>query len=279
MPELAEHLDLCAALAAGSLEAGDRKQFAEHLAEGCDECDHALPSYERATVLLAAALPLSAPAAPLRDRVLAAAAEIAPAGMPHAGATPARRKQARRAFKFQTPPGTWAAVSGLFVFAALACAAVAWHYHGQFQHLHEEITSGNEVITVLNQQLQDSKNWGELYILPETRTATLVSTPRAEGVLRARALYNARSQRAEFVFSDLKAPPGKAYQLWAIEGPRLRSLGLIPTGTEGRAVVRIEDAGDPNRLTDFGVSLETAGGSTNTAGPSGPLVMMGKISG
>lgn len=282
MPELAEHLDLCAALAAGSLEASDRQKFAEHLAEGCDECDSLLPAYERATVLLAAALPLSAPAASLRERVFAAAASAAPA--PSVIALPAanaklRARGTRTAFQFSTPPGIWAAVSGVFVFAAIACAAVAWHYHGQFEHLHEEIATGNEMLTGLNQQLQDAKAWGELYTLPETRTVTLQSTPRAEGVLRARALYNARSQRAEFVFSDLKAPHGKAFQLWAIEGPRLRSFGMIKTDADGRAVVRIENAGDQNRLTDFGVSLENAGGSTNSNGPSGPLVMVGRIQG
>jgi anti-sigma-K factor RskA len=123
------------------------------------------------------------------------------------------------------------------------------------------------------------RTWGELYTLPETRTVTLLSASRADGVLSARALYNARSQRAEFVFNDLKPPPGKVYQLWAIEGPRLTSLGVIATDDEGRAVVRIENAGDPNRLTDFGVSLERAGGSTNSTGPAGPLVMVGKIEG
>jgi len=43
--------------------------------------------------------------------------------------------------------------------------------------------------------------------------------------------------------------------------------------------VRVEQAGDPNRLTEFGVSLEPAGGSTNAAGSSGPLVMIGKVEG
>ena len=282
MPELVEHLDLCAALAAGSLEASDRQRFAEHLAEGCDECDQRLPEYERAAVLLAAALPLSAPAASLRDRVVAGAVSAAPAlsvvALPAANAK-ARARASRPAFHFQTPPGIWAAVSGVFMFAALACAAVAWHYYGEFKHLHEEIASGNEMLTGINQQLQDTKTWGDLYTLPETRTATLLSTPRAEGVLRARALYDPRSQRAEFVFSDLRASKGKAFELWAIEGPRLRSLGVIKTNEDGRAVVRVENAGDQNRLTDFGVSLENTGGSTNSNGPAGPLVMMGKISG
>ena len=77
-PELPEHMELCAAAAAGSIDPVDRQKFAEHLAEGCDDCDATLPAYERATVLLAAALPLSAPASSVRDRVLQVASGVAP---------------------------------------------------------------------------------------------------------------------------------------------------------------------------------------------------------
>ena len=287
-PELPEHVELCAAAAAGSLDPEDRRKLAEHLADGCDECDAALPAYERATVLLAAALPLSAPASTVRDRVVEAASGVAPlpsilplplgANAPK-GVQQKRNKPKGPAFEFKTPPGIWAAFSGVFVFAALASAAVAWHYYGEFKQLHEQIASDNEVIAGINQQLQNSKVWGDLYTQPALRTVRLVSTPRADAVLRARAIYDARSQRAQFVFSDLRTPAGRVYQLWAIEGSQLRSLGAIKTDESGRAVVRINNAGDPNRLTEFGVSLENAGVSTNAAGPSGPLVMMGKIEG
>ena len=283
-PELPEHLELCAAAATGSIDPADRQKFAQHLADGCDECDAALPAYERATVLLAAALPLSAPASSVRDRVLEVASGVAPMPailqFPVDGSVPqvarAKKKQAGPAFEFKTPPGTWAVVSGIFVFVALASAAVAWHYYGEFKHLHDDIASGTEVISALNQQLQDSKLWGDLYTLADTRTVRLESTPRADAVLRARAIYNPRSQRAEFVFSDLRMQAGKVYQLWAIESSRQTSLGLIKTDSDGRAVVRIEKAGDPNRITDFGVSQEAAGGTAKT--PSS-FIMVGRIQG
>ncbi len=284
-PELPEHMELCAAAAAGSIDPVDRQKFAEHLAEGCDDCDATLPAYERATVLLAAALPLSAPAPGVRDRVLQVASGVAPmptiVAFPVGGNAPRAaqsksRQSAGPAFEFKTPPGIWAAVSGVFVFAAIASAAVAWHYYGEFKHLHEDIASGTEVISGLNQQLSDAQLWGELYTLPQTRTVRLESTPRADAVLRARAIYDPSSQRAEFVFSDLRMQQGKSYQLWAIEPSRQTSLGLIKTDSDGRAVVRINKAGDANRITDFGVSLEAAGGPAKT--PS-PLIMVGRIQG
>jgi hypothetical protein len=453
---LTEHLELCAALAVGSLDTGDRRRFAEHLAVGCDECERLLPDYERATVLLAAALPLSAPSAPLRERVLQAAASVRPAPaivppptaqapaapqpaapqpaalpvaptpvapaavappvavtptvasppalspaaavapiapapavpaaatpdvpfapapaasapatpspaaaepvsppftlaieppvakpavMPAPAATPVMpelvtstpamtpmeaapmveapaprpspprlgsppssspdyppppppapstyaspaatastpyRPGVARRQAAPAPPAMWMAISGASILMALLAIGVAWHFAGEAKHAHGDMTGSTQVIAGLNQQLEDAQTWGGLFTLPDTRTATLQSTARSETILRARAIYDPRSQRALLVFNGLRTPDGKAFQLWAIEGPRLTSLGVIKTDEEGRAIVRVEDAGDPNRLTDFGVSLENAGGSSSNTAPSGPMVMIGKIEG
>ena len=305
-PELEEHLDLCAALVVGSIDPSDRKRFAEHLAVGCDPCEQLLPEYERATVMLAAVLPLSAPASALRERVLAAAAGAAPAPASAPSPAPASRERApatasatpapnplplsiptgaahrpgvARRQAFTTPPVTWFALGGALVFVALLAVAVAWHYASQVKHLHTEIASSTEVIAGINQQLQDAQLWGELYTLPDVRTATLFSTARSEVTLRARAIYDARSQRALLVFDGLHPPTGKVYQLWSMEGSRLTNLGVIKTDEQGRAIVRVVQVGDPNRLTAFGVSLEPGDGSTNAVGPLGPLVMVGRVEG
>ena len=279
--ELSEHLELCAALAAGNLNPGDRKRFAEHLAEGCEECERTLPDFERATVLLAAALPLSAPGAGVRQRVLDAAANATPAPSVVLPFPVAARHRGRKVSlpAFQIPSWMLAAACGVAVLAALVSAAVAWHFAGEARRMHAEIASGTQIIEALNQQLEAEKGWGVLFTSADSRTASLNSTARSETVLRARAAYEPRSQRAMFVFNDLRAPEGKVYELWSIEGLKLSSLGVIKVDEIGHAVVRVEHAGDANRLTDFGVSLEAKGGSTSAAGPSGPLVMMGKVEG
>jgi hypothetical protein len=302
--ELPEHLELCAALAAGSLDSGDRAKYAEHLADGCDECDQLLPAYERATLLIAAALPLSAPASSLRERVLAAAngamapavtaSSAAPSGTAAGKAGPrvppppialpqtAKPQAPRTLLRLLTLPTSlraWMAISGACLLVALVFAVIAWNFASQAKRMHDEVGGGTEVITRLNEQLQDAKLWGELFTLPDARMATLESTSRAEATMRARAVYDPRSQRALMVFSGLRAPRGKAFQLWSIEGPHLSSLGIIKADGQGRAVVRVEQAGDPNRLTDFGVSLEDEGGSSSSTGPVGPLVLVGKIEG
>src|SRR5437867_3411821 len=200
---LPEHLDLCAAFAAGSLDAGERKRFAQHLAEGCDECERALPNHERATVLLAAALPLSAPGPGVKERVLSAAASpppppAVPAGsrsQPGAASThsepgptagtrsgPARilqfpaLKGGARAVTlptFELPPAKWAAVIGGLTLVALVALAFVVYLAGETRRLHAEVTSGTQMLTAINQQLEAEKNWSALLTSPESRFATL----------------------------------------------------------------------------------------------------------
>lgn len=285
MSQLAEHLDLCAGFAAGSLDAVDRKRFAEHLADGCDECEQQMPANERAAVLLAAALPLSAPSPSLRDRVLTGLASGAPAPaaapilpLPVAGATRPGSKPKLKVPQLDLPPAVWAIGGGVVLLLAIGFGVMRLT-GGQVNHLRKEIASNSEVITGLNQQLQDAQMWAATYESPEARTARLVSTSRSDVTLHARALYDPRSERALIVFSDLRAPRGKVYQLWSIEGPRYTSLGVINTDSQGRAAVRVLKAGDANRLTDFGVTLEKAGGSSSPHSPNGPLVMIGHVEG
>jgi anti-sigma-K factor RskA len=103
-------------------------------------------------------------------------------------------------------------------------------------------------------------------------------TPQGERALRARATYDPATRSAVVVFENLKAPSGRDYQLWALHGATPRSLGVIKTDARGRAVMRLDNAGNPATLAAFAVSLEPAGGSRNPAGPSGPVVMLGKLS-
>ncbi len=271
-----EHLDLCAALAVGSIDARDRQKLAEHLAEGCLECEVALRDFEDSTVLLAASAPARLPSAGLRDRVLQAAAATPPAtSNGREGKVvefPARRAPA-------PAPRTWMALAAGLAITTLLAGAWALHLNGQVAKLRGTVRSDMDVIAGLNTQLTDAKRWNDVLSSPDARTASLTATPQAQTILRARATYDPRSQRAVFVFDNLQAPAGKVFQLWAILCTQPASLGVIQTDTQGRAVLELEHVGDPNRLAAFAVSLENPGGSPNPNAPSGPVVMMGKVEG
>ena len=112
---------------------------------------------------------------------------------------------------------------------------------------------------------------------PNARVAELAIAPAGIAELRARATYDPRTRSAVVVFENFSAPSGKDYQLWALRGAGVASLGLIKPDARGRAIMRLEDVGDAQSLAGFAVSLEPAGGSPNPAAPTGPVVMAGKF--
>ena len=51
------------------------------------------------------------------------------------------------------------------------------------------------------------------------------------------------------------------------------------THLQSEPVLRLENVGDPKELAAFAVSLEPSGGAPTPDAPSGPVVMVGKVSG
>jgi len=276
MGALANHHERCAEFSAGALDAADRKAFAEHLAYGCDECEAALPDFERATVLLAAALPMSSPDPSMRERLLE---QGAPVPLPVAIAE-AKRRRRRGAFalpRFNPPPRVVALVAGVGMGLAVLAVFGAWHYRDLARYWHAEAMANSKVISGLNDQLQDAILWGGMFTDYDMRVVQLASPPRADTYQSARALYDVRDRRALFVFDDLAAAPaGNTYRVWAVQGTRWRAVATFARRERGRAVVRVVDAGDPNDVTDFAVTLEPQDAPT-ADGPAGTVVMRGPV--
>ena len=269
-----EHLDLCAAYALGSLDEADRKRLDEHLAGGCRVCEAALGDFSAATVLLAASTPPVRPPAALRERVLAA---VAAAGAPDLAEAPKPTDARGRvvALKPRRPSPwvwTWAAAA-----AALAVtSALLWNEASQ---LRARIETSNRQLGELTSRLSEQQRLNEVLSAPGARVAVLELTPAGAQALRARATYDPTTRNAVVVFENFTPPSGHDYELWAIRGASPASLGVIQVDEAGRAVVRLENVGDPTTLNAFAVSLEPKGGSPNPTAPSGPVVMLGKLGG
>jgi anti-sigma-K factor RskA len=265
-----EHLDLCAGLALGSLADEDRKAIEKHLAEGCPQCDAALADFTDATVLLAASSP-AAPVNPaLRARVMAAVRE---AGTPERA--PADRSRVIEMPRRRAPAwGTWA-----WAAAAAALAIVTGISWTTSSRLSQELEANRQELAQLQQRLVEEQRWAEVMSAPEARVAELQLTPDGLAALKARATYDPRTRNAVVVFENFTAPEGKDYELWALRGAGVASLGLIRADESGRAVMRLENVGDPDTLGGFAVSLEPAGGSPTPDKPTGPVVMVGKVAG
>lgn len=93
----------------------------------------------------------------------------------------------------------------------------------------------------------------------------------------ATLLVTWNAQRGTVAMHSLVAvetPAGKAMELWGLpaQGHPV-SLGLLPAGVAGTLATRH----DPHAYAQLAVSLEPPGGSPNPAGPSGPVLFVGKL--
>jgi anti-sigma-K factor RskA len=261
-----EFLDLCAGYALRNLDDADRQRLEEHLAGRCATCEEALAGFAEATVLLAGSAPSTTPDPLLRARVLEA--------VPVETQGAARASQAGRPVPIRPAPWTglaWAAAAALAVASALTWSAAS--------RLQRELEASRQELTRLEQRLAEEQRWIEVLNAPGARVADLALTPQAVAELRARATYDPRTRRAVLMLENFRAPAGRDYELWALQGRRVASLGVIRADEHGRAVMRIENAGDPATLAGFTISLEPAGGSPDPGVPSGPVVMAGKFGG
>ncbi len=299
-----EYIDLCAAWALGCLDPGDQARFDQHLEHGCRECGMAMANFSAATVLVAASAPRVMPNPALRQRVLAAASATASGGTAQdgaaqrarpAGAAPGRsdapvpmpdRKLPPYSRDKGSPEGrmvelpsrpAWMSWAPLAAAAALALTTgVLWM---RTQTLSTDLGSSRSQIAKLEQRIAEEQKWAQVLIAPAARVTVLEPTTDGDPRMRARATYDPVTKRAVIVFENFIKPNARDYELWVIRSGTPASLGLITADTQGHATMRLENVGDSFALSAFAVSIEPEGGSPNPAAPSGPVVMLGKLSG
>ncbi len=283
IPHREEHLDLCAAYALGNLEPAARAELEAHLESGCAECEAALADFSSAAAMVAAGAPPVAVPAGFKDRVLNlmhASPQESPARTATDGVGRDVAPRSERSRVLAMPPrrawglGEWALAAAAVILAITT--ATTWK---SAQTLQLEIDQRQRQIADLSQQLADEKRWTSVLAAPNAEAASFALTPAGAKELKARAIYDPGTRRAVIVFDNFGAPSGRDYQLWALRGQGVASLGLIKADENGHAVLRLENVGDPKELAGFAVSLEPVGGSPNPTAPTGPVVMAAKFGG
>lgn len=272
-----EHLDLCAALALGTIAEADRRELEQHLADGCPECERALLEYSEATVALAATATPVMPRPELRAQVLAA---VRPEGTGAARPVDARddRADSQRVLRLpERRPTPW--TSWVLAAAAVVLAVTTVGVWRTNQGLRGQVIAMRDRINRVERELAEERAWSAVATRPGVRVVDLATTPAGLSVPRVRATYDPSSRRAIIAFENVAAPEGSDFELWAIlpDGPK--SLGVVHPDASGNAEVRIADAGAPQDLAAFAVSLEKTGGSPDPRKPAGPVVLVGAIKG
>jgi len=170
-------------------------------------------------------------------------------------------------------------------WALAACLLIVLGiFHARADTLKRDLARTSARVDSLSRDLAAERRWSTILSSTAMRTAAFTLTPDADPGLRARAVMDPGTRRAVLVFDHFKAPDGHAYEVWAFHGSTPAALGRVRADAEGRAVMRIEDVGDPDDLTAFAISLEAEGGTSAPATsapsePTGPIVMIGSLGG
>jgi anti-sigma factor RsiW len=201
--------ELTAGYALDALDPEERRAYEEHL-EGCERCQEELGSFWETTEALAIAASGPVPAAGLRERIVAAARAEPQNVVP----IDIRRRR--------TVPAL-SAVAAVAAVVALAVGLWATQLRGDLDDTRLALERERAVAEVLSDP--DART-----VSLEAGTGRLVVSPEGKGVL---------------VLDELaRAPSGKTYEAWIIEGGTPVPAGVFP-GTDERDRIPLEGTVDP----------------------------------
>jgi len=253
-------LELADVYALGALEGEELTQFEAHLATGCALCPARLRETREALTALPTSLPPVPPPPALRARVLERVDAERPPAAAHAPLRPSRRPS--RAIR-------WAGWGGLAAAALLLVVVNAelrttrhelGVLHDRVATLQAELSRREETLRFLSDPNVRYVSLGGLKPSPDASAWLLWNPGTLEGLLLARGLP--------------VAPPGKAYELWALAGSQPVPAGVFGVDDRGRALFRVPPVPAGHTFDAFAVTLEPAGGVPQ---PTGPMHLLGKV--
>ena len=167
----------------------------------------------------------------------------------------------------------WLALAAWVLYAFLVAATVI--LASTTIRLRKELAAANERIANLTRDMSIERGWAATLVSPSARVSKFTLTPSADAALRGRATVDPATRRAVVVFENAIAPSGHTFVVWALHGSTPVSLGAVRPDAKGRAVLRVEDVGDPTTLTALTVSLEADAAPVSE--PTGPILMIGSF--
>lgn len=278
-----EYLDLCAGYVLGGLSDEDQARLVERLEGGDLLCEAALFEMYAGVLLLAATAPPAAPRPELKSRVLSAIDGVGPPEAAGASAVPLpeRRDPIHEARTLRRRNGSGGVVwAVLAAAAAVVVAVVGW---STAQTLRDELAMSRARIdelqgqlTTIRTALDAESSWEEIIGAKNVLVVSIDPTTDEIAQVSGRAYFDPVSKRAVVYFFDVPQMPENSHQMWAIGDAGPKPIGFVHPDGEGHDEVRV-DLRKLSGLRAFAVSMEPKGGSKDPKGPSGPVVMMGRI--
>jgi anti-sigma-K factor RskA len=250
---------LAATYAVGALDGQERVDFERHLAGGCDVCETTLRDSAEALAALARSRPPMIPPPAVKEELMRRIA----------AATPARRG-ASRPRRLVWAAGTVAAAVAAAAFTGTYVATKYEAKLGVMARQSAELRARVErEEAALREQVAVYRNAADLLRDPQAQVVTLRGlgpSPEATG----RVIWHPVNGGYVFVANLPAAPPGKAYELWAIGDAAPQPAGLFQVDASGRAAHRIAPVEGGKPVKVFAVTLETEAGVPQ---PQGPMVL------
>ena len=251
--------ELAAVYTVGALAGDDLARFEAHLSEGCERCTQMLHDSEEVLARIALAGPPAVPPpavkASLQQRI----------------AADGRGRPASRASWVPWAAATAAAAA---VAALVSGGVVASRYEAELGRMARETAAVRQRLQtderLLRAEMAGYQRAVELLRDPATRVVELRGAGPGPAAT-ARMIWHDKAGGQLFVANLPAAPPGKTYELWALNGPSPTAAGTFRVDASGRATHRVEPGG--TAATKFAVTLEPEPGVT---APTGPIVLAGR---
>ncbi|MFE5806253.1 anti-sigma factor domain-containing protein [Streptomyces sp. NPDC056491] len=219
-----------------ALEPGERAAVERHLTD-CSSCAQEVREFSETVTRLGLAV-AAPPSAALRDEVMRRIATVRQE--PPVTVRSGRGGHVRPRWR---PATNWALAACLA--GAVALGGVAVSQYERAEEARQQALQARSVNDAV----------GAILSAADARVAT---APLRGGAVGTVVVSDSRNQ-AVFAASGLPTPPaGKVYQLWYADGGKMRSAGLMDTGSPAAATLL---AGPVNGATGMGVTVEPAGGS------------------
>ena len=257
-----------------SLDSAATAQIRAHLQQ-CSECSNAVAKFNADLSLLALSVPLAAPPADARQRLLDAALGkpiTARDNMPSTATSSAAAKNVVAIDSQRKSPARVAAWMGWV--AAAACLYFAVNLHQANQHLHSLLQSETAELLQLDQSSARAQQVLDVLTSPQAKRVSLV-TGTTPPMPSGHAVYV--KERGALLFTAANfapLPPNKTYELWVIPA---NGSAPIPAGTfapdaTGSASVILPQIPVGIDAKAYGVTMENAGGATT---PTLPILIAG----
>jgi anti-sigma-K factor RskA len=235
--------DLIPAYALGSLDEDEARLVENHLAS-CSTCQAELRSYQAVAGQLSLAVPETDPPADLKQRLLARVQEV-PATTADAQAKPSWHQQLITIVQRALATPVWRPVALILILALIAANLLLWQRAKNTEKL---VPAGFQTVNL----------------------SGTAAAPGAQGVI----VISDDGQHGTLIVENMpELGQELEYQLWLIKGDQRTSGGIFSVSEDGYRSIWVKSPRPLADYSDFGVTIEPAGGSP---GPTGDKVLGGQ---